>query len=339
MTGSAGSPDQHGQNQPQTTQNKPQTDMPAPTTALDPARLKAALMHPQGDFGRVDVVASAGSTNADVAAGAADPLQYWPDLSVLIADAQPAGKGRMGRDWEVPAGAAMISSMLVWPGNQQATGGTAGPGFSATGYGWLSILAGVALCESLRALTGVAAELKWPNDVVVGGRKLAGILAQVVPATGAGPSAQAGSRAQAGLGVVVGAGVNVSLTAEELPTERATSLFLEGAATLDRNGLLGAYLNTFASRYREFVNVGGESQRPMASGHSMVELAQKYLSTLGQEVRAELPGGKTLHGTAVALGPDGGLEIRDRDGLVHHVSAGDVIHLRRTTPDGTVKYA
>ncbi len=290
-------------------------------------------MHPHGDFGRVEVVASAGSTNADLAAGAADSHQYWPDLSVLIADAQPAGKGRMGRVWEVPAGAAMISSLLVWPGNQPATGGSAGPGFSATGYGWLSILAGVALCESLRPLTGVAADLKWPNDVVVGGRKLAGILAQVVPAPGVGP------RAQEGFGVVIGVGVNVSLTVEELPTDRATSLFLQGATTIDRNGLLGAYLNTFASRYREFVGVGGDSQLPMASGQSMVELAGKYLSTLGQEVRAELPGGKTLHGTAVALGPDGGLEIRARDGLRHHVNAGDVIHLRRTAPDGTVKYA
>ncbi|AIY03691.1 Biotin-protein ligase [Arthrobacter sp. PAMC 25486] len=314
-------------------------------------------MHPQGDFGRVEVVASAGSTNTDLAAGAADPEQFWPDLSVLIADAQPAGKGRLGRAWEVPAGAAMISSVLVWPGEQQATGTAATPDFASSGYGWLSILAGVALCEALLSLTGVPTELKWPNDVVSGGRKLAGILAQVVPvkaqtaaelqatarttarSTPTSPTAVATPGTQAGFGVVIGAGVNVSLSAEELPTERATSLLLEGATTLDRNELLAAYLNKFAARYRDFVSVGGDAQKAMAGGQSMVELAEAHLSTLGQEVRAELPGGTMLRGTAVGLGTDGGLDIRDAAGQMHHVSAGDVIHLRRTTADGTVKYA
>lgn len=343
MTGSTTSSDQHGQTQPQNSQAQllqaglltatPRPTGPLPTTALDPARLKAALVHPQGDFGRVEVVASAGSTNTDVAAGAADPAQFWPDLSVLIADAQPAGKGRLGRAWEVPAGAAMISSVLVWPGEQQGSGAAATPDFASTGYGWLSILAGVALCETLRSLTGVPTELKWPNDVVSGGRKLAGILAQVVPATVVRPGPQAG------FGVVIGVGVNASLTAQELPTERATSLLLEGATTLDRNELLAAYLNKFAARYRDFVSVGGDAQKAMAGGLSMVELAEQHLSTLGQEVRAELPGGTMLRGTAVGLGADGGLDIRDAAGQMHHVSAGDVIHLRRTTADGTVKYA
>ncbi|MGO2541381.1 MAG: biotin--[acetyl-CoA-carboxylase] ligase [Specibacter sp.] len=335
---------------------------------LDGPVLKAALTHPQGSFARVQVVASSGSTNTDLAAGAASVDEYWPDLSVLIADAQPAGKGRMGRSWEVPAGAAMISSVFVRPAEQAAAATRADAVdtdvFAPTGYGWLSILAGVALCGAVRSLTGVPAELKWPNDVVVRGRKLAGILAQLVPAKvvtandvsgAAGPGVSGthgargavgthgGLRVQAGPGVVVGAGVNVSLQAGELPTDRATSLLLENATTLDRNLLLPAYLNHFAELYRDFVAVGGDALRPLAGGRaqgrSVMELAQECMSTLGQEVRAELPGGAMLHGTATALGPDGGLLLRDAAGTVHAVSAGDVIHLRRTGPDGAVKYA
>ncbi|MGP9502811.1 biotin--[acetyl-CoA-carboxylase] ligase [Specibacter sp. AOP5-B1-6] len=335
---------------------------------LDGPVLKAALTHPQGSFARVQVVASSGSTNTDLAAGAANVDEYWPDLSVLIADAQPAGKGRMGRSWEVPAGAAMISSVFVRPAEQAAAAARADAVdtdvFAPTGYGWLSILAGVALCGAVRSLTGVPAELKWPNDVVVRGRKLAGILAQLVPAKvvtandvsgAAGPGVSGthgargavgthgGLRVQAGPGVVVGAGVNVSLQAGELPTDRATSLLLENATTLDRNLLLPAYLNHFAELYRDFVAVGGDALRPLAGGRaqgrSVMELAQECMSTLGQEVRAELPGGAMLHGTATALGPDGGLLLRDAAGTVHAVSAGDVIHLRRTGPDGAVKYA
>lgn len=309
---------------------------------LKSSALKAALVHPQGRFARVEVVVSSGSTNTDLGAGAANVDEYWPSLSVLIADAQPAGKGRMGRSWEVPPGAAMISSVFLRPGEDLSPG--RGVAFVPTGYGWLSILAGVALCTVLRSVTGVPAELKWPNDVVVKGRKVAGILAQLVPATPGVqtlPGAQGSRGAQPGPGVVVGVGVNVSLDSADLPTERATSLLLESASTLDRNVLLPAYLNKFAALYLDFVAVGGDAQRPLggAQGRSVLELAQAYMSTLGQEVRAELPGGTMLHGTATALDADGSLVLRDASGTLHTVSAGDVIHLRRTGPGGTVNYA
>ncbi|WP_074713232.1 biotin--[acetyl-CoA-carboxylase] ligase [Arthrobacter alpinus] len=310
------------------TPNEPTSHDPAP---LQAPLLKAALTHPQGVFGRVEVVASAGSTNTDLAAGASDSRQYYPDLSVLIADAQPAGKGRLGRTWEVPAGSAMISSVFLRPGGQARQAGRTPSAFATTGYGWLSVLAGIALCDSLRALTGIPAELKWPNDVVVNGRKLAGILAQVVPAAVAGPDL--------GLGVVVGVGVNVSLSAEQLPTERATSLLVEGVDILDRNLLLPAYLNKFASLYHEFVAVGGDAGRALESGPSVMELAENFMGTLGQQVRAELPGGAILLGTATALQGDGSLLVRDVAGTVHAVSAGDVIHLRRTDSDGRAHYA
>lgn len=315
----------------------PHDPTPHESAPLQAPLLKAALTYPQGQFARVDVVASAGSTNTDLAASAADDSLHCPDLSVLIADAQPAGKGRLGRSWDVPAGSAMISSVFLRPAEQALTAAGRSEGstadFAQTGYGWLSVLAGVALCDSLRTLTGLPAELKWPNDVVVKGRKLAGILAQVVPAAVAGP------RAQLGLGVVVGVGVNVSLTAEQLPTERATSLLVEGAEILDRNVLLPAYLNKFAELYKEFVAVGGDAGRALGAGPSVLQLVEAFMGTLGQQVRVELPGGKMLLGTATALQSDGSLVVRDEGGTVHAVSAGDVIHLRRTDPNGAVHYA
>ncbi|MDQ0279379.1 BirA family biotin operon repressor/biotin-[acetyl-CoA-carboxylase] ligase [Arthrobacter silviterrae] len=340
--------------------------------ALDERSLLQALTHPAGAFRRVDVVAQLGSSNADLAAGAAARPAQWPDLSVLIADSQIAGKGRLDRVWEVPAGSAMISSVLFRPGDPDAHAGA--PAFDPAGYGWLSILAGVALCEAVRSVAGVPAVLKWPNDVVANGRKLAGILAQLVPAPATrhpadgslpapgSPASQPGTRRSAegsagpGPAVVVGAGLNVGQGREQLPVDRATSLALEldggqdggagldaaaggaGAAALDRNVLLPAYLNRFARLYEGFVSVGGDALRPLPEGASVHDLASRLMSTLGTEVRAELPGGQMLHGTAVRLRSGGELELRDGDGALHVVSAGDVVHLRRTLDGGGVGY-
>ncbi|MGA7205742.1 MAG: biotin--[acetyl-CoA-carboxylase] ligase [Specibacter sp.] len=280
-------------------------------------------------------MAETGSTNADLAAEAAADPAAWPDLSVLIADSQIAGKGRLQRSWDVPAGAAMISSVLLRPTDPVA--GMEAPAFLATGYGWLSILAGVALCQAVQAETGAPAQLKWPNDVLLNGRKLAGILAQVVPASPSGPEPANGDGGRRGPGVVVGAGVNISQQREQLPVDRATSLELEVGVGVDRNVLLPAYLNRFARLYKEFVAVGGDALRPLGGRESAHALASGLMGTLGTQVRAELPGGAMVYGTAERLDSGGELEIRDGETL-HAVSAGDVVHLRRTV-DGGIGYA
>lgn len=290
-------------------------------TDLNPGSLRDALGQPQGPFARVDIVASTGSTNSDLAAAANS--SGAPSPSVLIADTQLAGLGRLGRAWETPAGSAMISSVFLRPDPAR---------FDATGYAWLSILAGVALCTSIRSTASVAAELKWPNDVVANGKKLAGILAQLV---------QPNAGTAAGPGVVVGAGLNVSMTDAELPTDRATSLLVEGAkgAQLDRNVLLPAYLKEFLRLFAQFEHAGGNAQAPLAGGASLLELAAARMVTLGCEVRVELPGGALLLGTANGLAADGSLLVRDAAGTTHTVTAGDVIHVRRQGPGGTVHYA
>lgn len=317
---------------------------------LDERALAAALVRPRGPFRRVDVVAETGSTNADLAAGAARDPRAWPDLSVLVANSQVAGKGRLDRVWEVPAGAAMISSVLFRPTDASAHPGA--PDFAPAGHAWLSVVAGIALCQAVAAETGAEPVLKWPNDVLLHGRKLAGILAQLVaPSAPAPGAAVSGAAARGATGtpaddggrprpaVVVGMGVNISQQRAELPVDRATSLELETGAAADRNTLLPAYLCRLAALYRDFVAVGGDALQPLAGGGSVHALASGLMSTLGTEVRAELPGGTMLFGTAVRLGPEGDLELRDAGGTVHTVRAGDVVHLRRAGHGGGVDYA
>lgn len=275
---------------------------------LDGGALRAALVAPAGPLARLDVVESTGSTNTDVAAAASADPAAWPDLSVLATDFQSAGRGRLERVWQAPPRSSLAVSILFRPA---AAGGGALP---AAAYGWLSMLCALALAESLEETAGIRASLKWPNDVLAGGRKVAGVLAQLVPA-GDAPA------------VVVGSGVNVSLGRDELPVPTATSLLVEGASTTETTRLLEAYLRAAARLYRGFVADGGDAEAGLR------DRVAARMSTLGAPVRAELPGGAVLEGTAVALGADGALAIRAADGTVTEVRAGDVAHLRRA--DGT----
>ncbi|HEY8295667.1 MAG TPA: biotin--[acetyl-CoA-carboxylase] ligase [Micrococcaceae bacterium] len=315
-----------------------------PLLPLDLDALRHALMAPVGEFARVELVAETGSTNADVVAAAAE---QWPELSVLMAENQLAGRGRLDREWNTPPDSSIIASVLLRPGD-------ALPGLKALGqeaYSWISLLAALALADALDGSAGLRAELKWPNDVLVGGRKVAGILAQLVPgapatppsggsAGGAGGPEGAETPANpAGPAVVVGTGVNVGQSQQDLPVPTATSLAMEGAKTLDRNVLIPAYLNRFARLYRSFRAVGGDARLPLDDGQSLLQLASARMATLGSQVRAELPGGITLQGLAVGLDPQGSLLVTDSAGTTRAISAGDVVHLRRHEAEGSGGYA
>jgi BirA family biotin operon repressor/biotin-[acetyl-CoA-carboxylase] ligase len=169
-------------------------------------------------------------------------------------------------------------------------------------YGWLPLLTGVALATAVRRVTGLDARLKWPNDLLVDGRKCAGILAEGVPDGG----------------VVVGVGLNVSLRVDELPRPDATSLALAGAVSLDRQVLLVAILDELASWYRRWQAVGGD---PRSSGLRTAYLA--CCATVGREVNVALPGADPLTGIATGVDGDGRLVVAGRA-----VAAGDVVHVR-----------
>jgi BirA family biotin operon repressor/biotin-[acetyl-CoA-carboxylase] ligase len=157
-------------------------------------------------------------------------------------------------------------------------------------------------------VTGLDAALKWPNDVLLGDAKAAGILVERVDAP-AGPVA------------VVGVGLNVSSTRDELPVPTATSLLLAGAGPVDREALLREVLAAFAERFTAWCAVGGDPARGLRASY------QQACTTLGREVRVELPGGPPLQGRAVGVDEAGRLEVLS-DGRVHPVGAGDVVHVR-----------
>ncbi|TVL88118.1 biotin--[acetyl-CoA-carboxylase] ligase [Streptomyces sp. SAJ15] len=264
---------------------------------LNAAALRRALVRPDGLWSEIDVVESTGSTNTDLVERAA---RGATDGTVLVAERQTAGRGRLERSWTAPARSGLFFSVLVRPGD----------GVPSEHWSWLPLLTGVATAAALSATANVDTALKWPNDllVTVAGeeRKAAGILAE-----------------RYGDAVVVGVGLNVSLREDELPVPTAGSLALAGASVLDRETLLRAVLRSFEEWYGRWRAAGGD---PAASG--LQEAYASGCATLGRTVRAELPGGRDLVGEAVAVDGEGRLVLATGDGVQEPVAAGDIVHLR-----------
>lgn len=258
-------------------------------SALDAEALRSELGG--GLWTSVTVVPSTGSTNADLAAAGG------PEGQVLVAEEQTAGRGRMGRSWVSQPGAALTFSVLLRPES-----------VPVERRGWLPLLAGVSVARAVRAVSGLPAMLKWPNDVLITGSKLAGVLAE-----------QAADGA-----VVIGIGVNVSAAADALPAGagglRGTSIAIEGG-TVARQRLLAEILRQLERHYVAF----RDNPDPEATG--LLAEYRTLCATLGQRVRAELPGEAVLTGEAGDVDADGRLLITTR-GSVIPLSAGDVVHLR-----------
>jgi len=240
------------------------------------------------DAGGVDwdvrLVAETKSTNADLAAAARDGA---PEGTVIVAEHQTAGRGRLDRTWEAPRGSGLVMSALVRP-----------HGLDPVAWPWIPLMTGVAVADAVRD-AGLAPSLKWPNDVEIDGRKLAGILVERVE-TPAGPAA------------VIGIGLNIAMTADQLPVPAATSLSLEGAEAT-RDDVLDRVLTGLATRY-DLLRAD-----PAA-------LRVAYVSacgTVGMTVSVSLPDGSTLPGHATDVDEHGRLIVDGRA-----VTAGDVVHVR-----------
>lgn len=284
---------------------------------LDEDALRAAVAGPGGAWARLDVVAGTGSTNADLLAAAADGA---PDRMVLLAEEQHSGRGRLTRSWSSPPGSGLTFSVLLRPG-----------GVPQARFGWLPLLAGLALVDAVRDLTAAPCGLKWPNDLLlgVGQRKAAGILAEVADPAGGGPA------------VVVGIGVNVAAAPPDQPG--ATCLAVEhlahlaepprsserveqqvGAAEpsgIDRTAVLVALLGRLAEREARWRDCNGDP------GTARADYRAACLS-LGSSVRVALPGGQLMHGIAEDVDADGRLLLLGPDGQRRAVAAGDVVHVR-----------
>lgn len=265
----------------------------AQVAPLSRTRLGAVLREHGILWSDLRVVSETGSTNEDALAlaqaGAAEGL-------VIAAEAQTAGRGRQGRSWQSVPQAALTFSVLLRPGV-----------LPHAARGWVPLLAGVAAATALREVTGVDAQLKWPNDILVDGGKLAGILAE-----------------QSGDAIVVGIGINVRGSGLDLPVATATSLELLGAGDVDRTELLAEILRQLERWYARW--------RATRDGDAdACGLRAEYLSlsaTIGAKVRVELPAGRLLAGQATGVDEAGQLLVATDEGAVVPVTAGDVIHVR-----------
>lgn len=263
---------------------------------LDQTALARALTGPGSRWTEVLVLASTPSTNEVLAdrsrAGGRDGL-------VLVAEHQVAGRGRLGRTWVAAPRAGISMSVLVRPA-----------GVPVARWAWIPLLSGLAVAAALRQVADVPAVLKWPNDVMVEDRKLAGLLVERVEgATGA--------------AAVIGIGLNVSTTRAELPTPHATSLQIERASTTDRATLVKAILRRLDGLLAEWEAGTGE---PSAALRDAYESA---CATIGQQVRVELPGRETVEGEAVGVDGSGRLLVQTGSGR-QALGAGDVVQVRRS---------
>lgn len=264
---------------------------------LDQAALRAELIGTGLGWRRLDVVEQTGSTNADLLARAS----AGDDVAgaVLIAEHQTAGRGRHGRAWSATPRAQITMSV-----------GVSVVDVPTTGWGWLPLATGVAVVDTVTPLldgTGGTAGLKWPNDVLAGPPdsvgKLSGILAEVAKPV-----------------VVIGLGLNVTQSAAEIDGPGATSLLDLGVPAPDRTALVGGLLRELGRRIVAW---------RLARGADW-DLAADYRArslTIGSRVRAQLPGGKELVGTATGIDEQGRLCV-EKSGETVVVSAGDVVHLR-----------
>jgi BirA family biotin operon repressor/biotin-[acetyl-CoA-carboxylase] ligase len=219
-----------------------------------------------------------GSTN-DAAAALAE--HGVPEGAVVAADAQTAGRGRLGRVWASPRGAGLYVSIVLRP--------------AAGAASLLTIATGVAVAEGIEAATGVAPALKWPNDVLMSGRKVAGILAE------------AGTAGAAVQHVIIGIGINV-LPAAYPPdvASRATSLESEVGRPVDRGLVLAECLAAVAQRYR-LLSAGGRA--------AIVDAWRRRAApTLGRRVEWQA-GGATQTGVARDVDDAGALLVETSSGL------------------------
>ncbi len=221
-------------------------------------------------------VAETGSTNADLIEHVLDGSAG--DRTVLAADHQTAGRGRLDRRWEAPPGVNLLVSIVVAPIPTVAAEVTHRIGLAAVG----------AVRRFVEPEIGATVGLKWPNDVLLGERKLAGILAQRVPGRDA---------------AVVGMGLNVGWA-------------IDGAAALGADTVTPARL--LCALLDEIDALPADIAAPYRA----------ELVTLGRNVRIELPAGATLLGRAIDVDPTGRLVVVDEAGVHHELDVGDVVHVR-----------
>jgi len=268
-------------------------------SGFDLPKVMTGLRRLRSDWPPVAHVAETASTNADAIHAAMTGATAW---SVFVADHQTAGRGRLGRSWQAPAGSSLLASVILRP---PAT-------VAHDRLGWVPLLVGLALTRALRQL-GAPVDLKWPNDVVAvtgdgGIRKVAGVLSE--------------SHLEGTPVIVAGFGVNTTMTVDQLPVDTATSLTLLGSGKVDRGQLLVAIMGELVPVWDSWARAEGDAVR--------VGIRDDYENmsvVTGREIRVSLPDGRQWRGKALGVDEFGHLRL-EVEGVERMVAAGDVIHVR-----------
>jgi BirA family biotin operon repressor/biotin-[acetyl-CoA-carboxylase] ligase len=258
--------------------------VPTPESPRSPLELDA-LAAAAGSGWAVRLLPSAESTNA---VAAADPQAD----TLVVADHQTAGRGRLDRSWDTPVGTALTFTAVVDP--------------ELADHDWplLPLATAIAVADGVRSASGLEVAVKWPNDLLLPSGKIAGILLERVSDSDGRPLA------------LIGIGINVALGADELPVPTASSLAIGGSSV----GRTEVFAEVVAA-------LAGILDALRADPAAVLERYRSECDTIGREVTVNLPDGEVLTGRATSLDRTGRLVVDDRA-----VGAGDVVHVRPLEP-------
>ncbi|HKR80986.1 MAG TPA: biotin--[acetyl-CoA-carboxylase] ligase [Nitrospira sp.] len=229
--------------------------------------------------------------------------------TLVLADGQTAGKGRMARTWFSPPGLNIYASVIIRVPME--------PSRMAVWLSWLPLMAALGVAEAIETVADARVAVKWPNDLLIGERKLAGILCE------------SGTSPGVGAFQVIGMGINVNGMRTDFPEElqeSATSIRQETGGLIDRNRLVAQLLTGLESRMKELLSAGRE---PLARAY------RRRCATIGRTVKALLADGNECIGTAEAIAEDGSLTLvqtsasgTNQAPVVRQLRAADIVHVR-----------
>lgn len=222
-----------------------------------------------------------------------------PEGTLIIANHQTAGKGRQGREWVAPEGTSLLFSLVV------------NPRLPSDKIPFLTILSGVATTKALNGLTSVGCVIKWPNDIIVEGLKIGGILTEAV----------FGNKHLSG--VVIGIGINVFQTRDDFPedlrpTASSLRIALDGKLSISRLEILKAIVDEFEGLYARFLRHGSTE---------IIDMWKRYSATVGKQILIR-SGEKEIYATALNIEEDGGLVVRDGNGFSSKIYDSEIEFIR-----------
>ena len=258
--------------------------------SIDPHEVKTQLRSARVGH-RLEFLKLTASTNADAFRLAEDGAI---EGTIVLADSQTGGKGRRGRVWSSPAGVNLYCSVVLRPAIMPHEAPQ------------LTFLSAVAAARAIEQTTKLAPEIKWPNDLLISGKKVAGLLNEMSAETD-------------GINfVILGIGVNLNMTADQFPDDLrqpATSLLLESGERVDRSRFTSTMLNELDRLYADFLVHGFGPVR---------EEWQRRCNASGRQVLVNDSGTECTGGRFIGIDSDGALLLRSEDDILHRITCGDV---------------